>query len=179
MVQRVVRQHPPRYCDAISDRNHAGCLRTRKSTGCTVLKHGSHMIKMRSATQNPLGLWSGESELYAAVKGASVGMGIEALMRDLRQAVVKPLRLSVDSAACLGMAGRQGAGRVRHIHTPALWLQQAVKEGRVTLHKMPGSENPADLGTKPLGKASIMKILQMLGFVVMEGKSRLALKAAV
>ena len=94
-------------------------------------------------------------------------------------ALSKPILLKVDSTACLGMAGRKGAGRVRHIHTPCLWLQQCVASRVVELQKVLGTENPADLGTKALSKDIILKIVKQLGFVSLEGRSRLALRAAV
>ena len=77
------------------------------------------------------------------------------------------------------MAGRRGVGRVLHIHTPCLWLQRAVADGRVVLDKILGTENPADLGTKVLGKQLIEKIMSTIGYRCISGSSRLALKAQV
>ncbi len=39
-------------------------------------------------------------------------------------------------------------GRLRHIDTHTLWVQQAVRSGRIDLRKIPGTRNPADLLTK-------------------------------
>ena len=139
--------------------------------------HGAHLTKAQSKRQSNIALSSGEAKFYATVSATSEAMGLKAMLQDY-QAPLDPW-LFVDASAAIGVAQRSGLGEIRHLDTGTLWLQQAVKEGRVTLRKMPGSENPADLGTKPLGKASIMKILQMLGFVVMEGKSRLAMTATV
>ena len=77
------------------------------------------------------------------------------------------------------MAGRRGIGRVRHIHTPCLWLQRAVADDRVVLDKILGTDNPADLGTKSLGKQQIEKILSVIGYRCLAGTSRLALRAQV
>ena len=54
-----------------------------------------------------------------------------------------------------------------------------MSAGQVALEKVSGVENPADLGTKTLPKASIQKILAKCGFVSLAGRSRLALKADV
>ena len=89
------------------------------------------------------------------MKGASVSLGIVSLFRDLGIEMQKPTVLKVDSNACLGMAGRKRVGRVRHLHTPALWLQRAVADNLIVIEKQPGSSNPADLGTKPWPKAAI------------------------
>ena len=77
------------------------------------------------------------------------------------------------------MAGRKGVGRVRHLHTPCLWLQQAVASAQVTLEKVLGTINPADLGTKVLSQEPILRILAQCGFKHLSGTSKLALRAAV
>ena len=137
------------------------------------------MLRSTSTTQAVISLSSGEAEFYSAVKAASIGLGVVALMRDMGISHSKSFLLRVDSTACLGMAGRKGAGRVRHIHTPCLWLQRAVAEGLVELEKVDGKINPADLGTKALPQATISRILEQCGFAVVAGRSKMALRAAV
>ena len=68
---------------------------------------------------------------------------------------------------------------MRHIHTPCLWLRRAIADGRLEGSKVEGKENFADLGTKVLPAAGIKRILPMLGFVMLAGRSRMALRAAV
>ena len=52
---------------------------------------GTHLLKCWSSTQPGVALSSGEAEFYGAVKGASTGLGIKALHRDIGYAL--PLRL--------------------------------------------------------------------------------------
>ena len=137
------------------------------------------MIRSTSTTQAIISLSSGEAEFYSAVKASSIGIGVTNLMADIGFKLNEPILLRVDSTACLGMASRKGAGRVRHIHTPCLWLQTAISEGKIVIDKVEGSVNPADLGTKVLPQASIQRILQACGFILLEGSSRMALRAAV
>ena len=40
LIQRLERHEPPRHVLALSDSDHAGCLRSRRSTSCTILMHG-------------------------------------------------------------------------------------------------------------------------------------------
>ena len=126
-----------------------------------------------------IALSSGESEFYAAVKTASVSLGMQAMMKDLGVNMDKPIKLYVDSTACMGAAGRRGAGRIRHIATSTLWLQGAVAERRITLSKVAGTANPADIGTKVLGGTVLTTLLQRCGLQYMTGKSELTLRAAV
>ncbi len=69
------------------------------------------------------------------------------MLQDLGIEVREAVRLYMDATAGMGIAQRRGVGRIRHIHTPSLWLQRAVRDKRVQLDKTPGKENPADLGT--------------------------------
>ena len=89
-----------------TDTDWAGCLKTRKSTsgGCMLL--GSHLLKSWSSTQQTVALSSGEAEYYGVVKGASIGLGMLAMMKDV--GVHATLKVRTDSAAAQGIGGRQG-----------------------------------------------------------------------
>ena len=73
IVQRFMWQEMPTEVVVFSDSDHAGYLRTRKSTLCTIAFFGKHFIRSTSATQAVLSLSTGESEFYAAVKSGSIG----------------------------------------------------------------------------------------------------------
>ena len=47
---------------------------------------------------------------------------------------------------------RFGIGKVRHIRTQALWLQELGREKRIQFHKVLGDHNPADAFTKHLAE---------------------------
>ena len=59
-----------------------------------------------------------------------------------------PIRTLTDSSAAIGICSRQGLGKLRHIDTHTLWLQQAVRCKRIEVKKIAGECNPADLFTK-------------------------------
>ena len=44
--------------------------------------------------------------------------------------------LYVDASAAIGVAQRTGLGKIRHLDTGSLWLQQAVKSGKVGVLKV-------------------------------------------
>ena len=126
IVQEFKQQARPDGLTVFSDSDFAGCVRTRRSTSCTMVFYGLHLLRSSSTTQAIVSLSSGEAEFYSAVKAASLSLGMSALYKDMGVQLKAPIRLRVDSTACIGMAGRKGAGKVRHIHTPTLWLQQAI-----------------------------------------------------
>jgi hypothetical protein len=158
------RQDPKKFVDGRCDSDWAGCKITRKSTSSLSLRYGSHLIGYSATTQAVLALSSGEAEFYSAVKGASRTIGTSKMYVDLGE-TIEP-RLWTDSTAAKGIASRRGAGKIRHIHTPALWLQQWVSRRRLALNKIDGKKNEADAGTKYLERGPLERCLAMMNLFV-------------
>ena len=176
-VWRYPRQSPCRYLDNHSDSDWAGCLSTRKSTSALVTMIGNHCIKTSSSTQSVLALSSGEAEWYSLVKSASHGLGFIGLARDL--GLDLQLRLWTDSSAAKGIGSRRGIGKIRHLETSSLWLQRAVTDRRLTLHKDKGETNQSDVGTKHLDAKRIWYLLGRMNLHPASGVSNLAYRAAL
>ena len=143
--------------DVYTDTDWAGCPRTRKSTngGCVLM--GRHALKSWSSTQASVALSSGEAEFNGVVRGSGIGLGMQSLLKDLGHEL--PVRVWTDSSAAIGVCTRQGLGKLRHLDTHTLWVQQAVRSGRIDLRKVLGEENPADLFTKhSLARDRLMKL---------------------
>jgi hypothetical protein len=68
-----------------------------------------------------------------------------------------------DSSAAIGICQRSGIGKVRHLAVAQLWAQDLVRSKACRLYKVLGTENPADLMTKPLARAEIDGHLERLG----------------
>ena len=73
--------------------------------------------------------------------------------------VVKP-RVRVDATASKAIVSRRGVGRVRHLHTQVLWVQEAVARRELTIVKVPGVENPVDMATKHLAQRGNARMLE-------------------
>ena len=99
---------------------------------------------------------------YAGLKGACVALGFRSMAADLGMDI--KLTLRTDSAAALGIIGRRGLGKVRHLETSYLWLQDVVSQKRMVVKKVKGTSNPADLATKHRKAEDIVKHLSFLGF---------------
>ena len=106
--------------------DHAGCLLTRKSTTGFVVTIGRHCVKHGSNLQSTIALSSGESGYYALVKAASIGLSTQALMADWNEKY--DLVLYSDSSAARGTASRRGLGKLRHVQTRYLRLQERVSD---------------------------------------------------
>ena len=134
--------------DCYSDTDWSGCGRTRRSTsgGCIML--GRHTLRTWSSTQPSVTLSSGEAEFYGVVKAAGASLGHQSLLRDLDYDI--PVRVWTDSSAALGICSRSGLGKLRHLETHTLWVQEQVRTKAFQLRKVRGDVNPADLFTKHL-----------------------------
>ena len=159
------------------DANWAACPVIRESTGCTHLMLGRHPLFAGSSTQTVIALSSGESEFYSAVRGACRLLGMKTLLEDL--GVQVSAEMETDPSAAKGLASTRGAGQVRHIHCPALMLQQALSRRRLSLVKKYGSTLSADIGTKAgVASAKQWDLMQRFGCVRAAGRSSSALSMA-
>ena len=113
-------------------------------------------------------LSSAEAELYATCSASSEGLGLAAMCEEYGH-VVTPW-IHVDASAAIGIAQRKGLGRVRHLSTQSLRIQDAVREKRITLEKVNGSENPADLFTKHVPADLIERHMQRVGLQPRDGR---------
>ena len=154
------------------DSNFAGCIETRESTSGGCILWASSMIKPWSKTQATIALSSGEAELGAVVKGATEALGMQAFLKDLGHDV--KLHITSDATAAIGMVKREGLGRVRHLATADLWVQQRVRSGDIAVSKVPGADNPSDICTKGVDKGTIEKHLVNLMMVPAAGRHPLA-----
>ena len=66
-------------------------------------------------------LSTAESELYAAVKTASEGLGIQSVAKDL--GIACGLSPHLDATATMGLVNRRGLGKARHVDMQSLWMQ--------------------------------------------------------
>ena len=155
-----------------SDSDWAGCKETRRSTSGGSIMVGGHWIKSWSRTQAVTALSSGEAELYAMVKTSAETIGMLSLLRDWGLAAGGDVM--GDASACLGIIQRKGLGKLRHIQTNYLWVQEKAATKELLYGKVPGVDNMADLMTKYLGKAETVKHLGSMGAYLVQGRAESA-----
>ena len=164
-----VMKYPVQTCEdaralhVYTDSDWAGDPVQRKSTTGMVMCRGVHCLRHSSTTQTVIGLSSAESEFYALCRGASSALGVRSFYRDL--GIEVEIAVHSDASAARAAASRRGLGKVRHLQTRFLWLQDAVASKSVSLRVIPGSENPADSLTKALPRALLHKHCYKVGSV--------------
>ena len=105
-------------------------------------------MKTWSTTQNKASLSSGETECYALAKCGCETLGLQSVMADL--GIQTTCVMKSDSTAAVGKANRRGRGKVKHLQTCELWLQEVVMDKIIDKQKVGTKDNPADLMTKHL-----------------------------
>ena len=127
-------------------------------------------LKTWSKTQATIALSSGESELAAVVRGATEGFGMLSVFSYFGFHNIR-LSLRSDATAAIGIVDREGLGRVRHLATGDLWIQQRVRRSEIAVSKWPGRDNPSDLGTKGLDSVTMSRHMATLGFSHLDGRA--------
>ena len=79
-----------------------------------------------------------------------------------------------DSNSAIGTASRQGLGKLRHVQTRYLWVQERLLRGEFVLDKVGSKINPADIGTKPLPRLDTERLMAIMGQVFREGRASTA-----
>ena len=153
-----------------------GCTVTRRSTSGGCIMMDSHCVKHWSKTQSTIALSSGEAELHGIAAGIYHGLGLQSLARDLGMTL--GIRVHTDATAAPDICRRRGLGKIRHLDTTDLCCQEKVRNGAVTLHKVPGVSNPADIMTKYIERATLEKMLGLMNLVPLDGRAACAPAAA-
>ena len=154
------------------DTDFGGCHVTRRSTSGGAATRGNHLIKHWSKTQTTVALSSAEAELTGICSGASQSLGLQSLASDL--GIQLNVTVMTDATAAIGIARRRGLGKVRHLATADLWVQDRIKKKDFALKKVAGSDNPADILTKHVDKVLMQRHMKTLGLRLEGGRAESA-----
>ena len=106
------------------------------------MRHGAHILSWWCKLQSRVAFSSCEAELNSSLKGAIEGLNAQRLAQSFGDHL--GLELRTDASVARGVVMRQGGGKVRHLHAKQLWLQEAVANGDLAIHKIPRAENCSD-----------------------------------
>lgn len=166
---RLVQLKPsePRFTGVIQvyfDSGWAGCRRARKSSNGGCIIYNGACLKLWSSMQAARAWPSGEAEYHVAFEVLAFVPGFERVAQDLGRKVA--IQLCIESVAALWIIRRRGLGKVRHIDTGYLWLQDMVAAKRLQVRKAKGTANPFGLGAKHLESEDIDSYLRTSLFIV-------------
>ena len=121
---------------------------------------------------DPHRLIPGEFKLAVVTKAAAEAMGIQSVLAGF--GVPIKIEIHSDATAAIGICKRQGLGRVRHLATAELWVQQKVRSRELKLFNLHGKDNPSDLMTKQKTAPEACRFMSMLGIRRLDGRPALA-----
>lgn len=148
------------------DADHQGCIDTRRSTTGWVVMYRGGLIAWKSKRQTCISHSTAESELMAlddSVRDMEwERRGFEALGELTVSA--QPTSIFVDNKAAVDLSkNRTSHDSTKHIHSRYLYVRELIQNKVVSVTHIPGSENPADIFTKPLAKEVFRKHRSFLG----------------
>ena len=85
------------------------------------------------------------------------------------------IQIWMDATAGMAIGQRRGLGKVKHIDTTFLWVQEIVNQGRVRVGKKGTKEMLADMFTKAISAPDMVRHMEGMCFKFEEGRSHLGL----
>ena len=145
---RLSEKHSSLDVHTYVDSDWAGDPDSRRSTSGVAAYLLGVNLQSHSRTQQTIALSSGEAALYAIGAGAADSLFIRSLL--LEACLIPRVHLFVhtDSTAGKSMASRYGTSRkTRHVQLRHLFVQELVTSGMITVRKVSGTLNNADILT--------------------------------
>ena len=135
-----------------------------RSFGCILAQVAGAPVAWRASKQPVITLSVAEAELYEGISAVQLGLGFEAMLRELGEEPVMVLK--IDNQAAQGLASEApGSWKTRHLRIRARFLRQEVGAQRLHVMHVPGEMQKADLGTKAFDLPkfrSLMALWRML-----------------
>jgi hypothetical protein len=140
------------------DSDWAGCPLTRRSTTGYVLMLNGAAVAWKSKRQPIVALSTAEAEFVAASSMIQETIYIRTLLHNLGYSQTAPTIIYEDNATCLKWANGAvgGTDRAKHIDLRQHFIHEALEKKIVHLQNIKGTENVADILTKPLVKAKFI-----------------------
>ncbi|CAE7357043.1 RE1, partial [Symbiodinium sp. KB8] len=151
--------------EAYSDSDWAASRAHRRSVSSGMVFYGGCLIHSSSRTQRLIALSSGEAEVHAATSTLIDALFIRDCISFVSGIKDIKIRLCLDASAAIGMLRRQGVGKVRHLSTRILWVQQKTASQEVEVCKVRTDVNVADLGTKSLSRDVMLRLMFLISIV--------------
>ena len=121
---------------------------------------GNKITQLKNIAQSSM-----EAELMGYSETAKLGLYIINLAKEMgiSHLVKLPIPLYGDNdAARLAVLRKGRTSRTRHIDIRHFWVQEKVNEGIFKMMRVDTTDNPADIGTKPLSPKTFIHLVRMV-----------------
>ena len=154
----------PDLFTAFSDADLGGNPDNSRSTGGFAICIGGGAVQWGSRLHPHVSLSSTESEYTTVSKVGCEVMWMRYLLGEFGYDTSRPSPILVDNASAIQVARHpEHQSTMKHVHRTYHWIRDHVEQGDMSVTHVPGSENPADIFTKPLGRVKFTKFCMMLG----------------
>jgi len=164
-MRLVYSQSPtPDLFTTYSDADLSGNPNNSHSTSRFAICMGGGAIQWGSCLQPHVSLLSTESEYTTASKVGCEVIWMKYLFKELGYDVSCPAPLLLDNKSAIQVAKHpEHQSTMKHVHRAYHWICEQAKQRQIAVSHVPGTKNPADIFTKPLGRLKFTKFCSMLG----------------
>lgn len=149
---------------SFTDADHAGNPDNGKSTGGYMTRMAGGAVGWQSKLQPIVTLSTTEAEYVAAVEAGKEMLWTRNILAEIGEPVQGASTLQIDNQSSVQVAQNpEHHGRMKHLDLRFFWLRDEVERGQIGVKYVPTDENPADLLTKALTPAKVVKFRQMFG----------------
>jgi hypothetical protein len=149
---------------AYTDSDYAQDPTHRKSQTGNVILLASAPVSWRSHQQKTVATSSTEAEYMAMSDCGKQAVWFGIMLKELGFPLKVPVPIYADNQASIFNASNPvQETRTKHIDVKYHKIREMVDLGQIAIYYVPGTENPADLFTKPLGRVKFEEYRKSLG----------------
>jgi hypothetical protein len=147
-----------------SDADLGGNPDNSRSTAGFVISIGGGAVLWSSRLQRQVAMLSTEAEYTTAAATGTEIIWMREFFEEIGYDISTPSTLFIDNASAIQVAKNpEHQSTMKHVHRSYHWLRERVNEGDIRVRHVPGSENVADIFTKPLGPTKFKQCCTLLG----------------
>lgn len=147
-----------------SDADWGRCVDDRKSVSGYVFLFGGTAISWKVKKQKTVAQSTAEAEYYSAYYAGQEAFYLQSFQEDVRGSTIKPTIIHCDNKAAITLSSNPvDHNKLKHVDIKYHWLRDDHTRSRIKLVHIPGTENPADIFTKPLPRPAHENGIRLLG----------------
>ena len=148
---------------AYVDADYGGCRDMKRSTSGYIFTMAGAPVTWSSKRQATVALSTVEAEYVAMSRCAQQMVWMQSWLDEVDIAHDIPGVIKGDSRGVIALTkNTKDHGKVKHIDIHHHYIRELVKSGAIAIERIPSTENPADLFTKPISRDHHHRFLRML-----------------